>query len=78
MPTASELLGGGTRYAVRPIPAPSDVKAEPVPILHAPVYCSFVAQLGFALRLASTPGASVIVTFPGAPFAPLSRIWVVV
>ncbi len=48
--------------------------AEPVPIWHAEVYCGApFTQPGFALTLASTPGASVMLTFPGLP-ADVSRL----
>ena len=47
--------------------------ADPVPIWQADVYCGApVTQLGFAATLASAPGASMIVTLPGAP-ADVSR-----
>ena len=51
--------------------------AEPVPIWHADVYCAApVTQLGLALTLASTPGASATVTFDGVP-AEVSSVIVV-
>jgi hypothetical protein len=42
------------------------------------VCCVVFVHDGLAARLASTPGASVIVTFPGAPIFALSSVWVVV
>jgi hypothetical protein len=54
------------------------IAADPVPTWHAEVYCGApFAHDGFAATLASAPGASAIVIFPGAP-ADASRLMVVV